>query len=194
MAPNRGVKTCKIKSKSSAKDKYKKLSSCNKPCPNIWDVLYLLLRFQQKSLFKKVMWLKSTSFKANVYFAMIVIRPQKSLAGGLKVCTGATDGCFQAAGLRGELLHPSPAPRSRSRLTGRFVSSSSVKLLLSSSSSSVSSKNISPKPYSCAWTDTSFGIKWGEPSTKSANLLEWKFDVSNRDVNRTAKISSLWVR
>lgn len=44
----------------------------------------------------------------------------------------------------------------------------------SSSSSSVSknssSKRESPNPYSCAWTDTSFDIRWGEPSMKSANL------------------------
>lgn len=113
----------------------------------------------------------------------IVICVWDSLTGGLDV---STDGCFHSAGLKGEFLHPSPAAKSRSALSGRFVSSSSVKLLLSSSSmSSVSSKSIPSTPYSCAWADTSFGIKWGDPSTKSANLLEWNFDVSNRDVYRT---------
>lgn len=138
-------------------------------------------------------------FQSSIHFVTtvpptIVICPWNSFIGGLEVRRGATDGWFQAAGLRYNWLQASPAPRSRSGLAGTLVSSSSVKLLQSRSlSSSVSSKRIPPKPYSCAWTDTSFGIKWGDPSTKSANLLERRFNISNRDNNHTMKISSLWV-
>jgi len=60
--------------------------------------------------------------------------------------------------------------------------------LISSSSSSVSKNSSSKKdPYSCTWTDTSFGIKWGDPSIKSANLwvkvilwTSWKLKRTQR--------------
>lgn len=56
------------------------------------------------------------------------------------------------------------------RIPGSSSSLSSVSMSLSSPNNS-SSKKEPPSPYSCSCTETSFGERWDEPSTKSANHI-----------------------